>query len=1327
MKPNFINLFAIDQKLTNTGTVSCPRKMSLHRTFSPNQSQTQLGSSLKKSNPYSIIFNAAKGINEEFKKSHNEGEEQNLSPSLADDAFLEIHRSTKWITNERKVAAEKINSALQLRKKYQCVEVPKLINSIDHRYLTKEGISVFPVHYSDGIVPIELPKNDTTIYYEQKDGVFLVKLKENQENIFTPITLTEFIEDYKEILRIIDSGPAKTFSMERMQEMHHQFELHKIFSFEKTNTGKDFFSAGKVDTHIHADSCFTEKELFRYIKSKYENKEIVHEIINKEGKKEKETLKDMCKRKDININKLTLHKIGVKIYNYDRYKEDDLRTVFLNINNIMEGEYFADLVKTEMKHLEITNCYFELRLSINGKNENEWNLLAQWAKKWNVNSTHNKWIIQFPKRFVEIKGDNTLFTYSNFLSNLFKPLFEVSQNPQNNEILANFLEKVSGFDLVGDENEIEQIIGSDTFNPTNWNKSVNPSYFIYMYYLYANIVSLNIYRMSRGLSTFDFRPHCGETGHYSHLAAAFLTVKGISHGIKLTDSPTLKYLYLLTQIGITMSPMANHLTQCQYNQNPFNNFFKRGLNVTLSSDEPLQIHRTQEPLMEEFAMAQQTWKFEDVDLVEMCNNSIKQSGFSLMKKTTLFGNKNDVMINGRSLFRNKLLDTEFAIIKALITDNSNKIFGDIPATTIDLNYKTKDPKEIDVMKKITYWMLVREKYFAENLPQVINDSIQLNNPTTPQLFCAMSNGIYNIYNTPDAICDIDHYHNAFVYCFDCRKNYCKHCFKEAHKDQYHSIRRTKHLSYYPIIEFSEYINDYNDLVRFSTDGPSRTFCYKQLHSREQLFILHKILNNSLESQEIKKLPIDFERSTKVDTVVAASRSFHPRDLLMLIWDKLKEDGDRVVFPEISIKTESGTRVYKHVTLRNAFSIYQIKDFSLDNLSVTFDPSLIQRYDLWDSRNTIFNVKELRDLFLTTTNSVGGTYFCEFLKKTRFDQVEEQPNQKTEMHMCLYGRRMNEIEDIAKVIVKNGLICPEKNNFSIQLPRKYAMIKKEGNVNTFEELLRHMFEPLFDATLNPEKHPELVTFLENVGAFDCKGDESEFEGKISLSSLPVPAKWDSYKEPPFAYWIYYVYTNIHVLNNLRRTLKMNTFDFKPHCGETGDPMHNAAAFLTADAISHGITLDKQNTLQYLFILAQIGISCCPIYDKFLYDIIEHPFYKYFMRGMLVTLATDSPMHTHTTKEPLVEEYASAIKIFKLTASDIAEIAQNSLLISSFSEDTKQNCLTTEEGESSSVPQTRLQFRAKISKLDFDTLLKFNIGRSNLTEKEQDIILQASMHL
>lgn len=66
---------------------------------------------------------------------------------------------------------------------------------------------------------------------------------------------------------------------------------------------------------------------------------------------------------------------------------------------------------------------------------------------------------------------------------------------------------------------------------------------------------LNQVRRAQGLSTFCFRPHAGEAGEINHLHAAFLTARGINHGINLRKSPSLQYLYYLTQIGLALSPL----------------------------------------------------------------------------------------------------------------------------------------------------------------------------------------------------------------------------------------------------------------------------------------------------------------------------------------------------------------------------------------------------------------------------------------------------------------------------------------------------------------------------------------------------------------------------------------------------------------------------------------------------------------------------------------------------------------------------------------------------------------------------------------------------
>ena len=113
----------------------------------------------------------------------------------------------------------------------------------------------------------------------------------------------------------------------------------------------------------------------------------------------------------------------------------------------------------------------------------------------------------------------------------------------------------------------------------------------------------------------------------------------------------------------------------------------------------------------------------------------------------------------------------------------------------------------------------------------------------------------------------------------------------------------------------------------------------------------------------------------------------------------------------------------------------------------------------------------------------------------------------------------------------------------------------------------------------------------MSGFDSVDDESAFEEEIDLGTKPADQNTEN--EPPYAYWIYYLYANIHNLNILRRKQGFNTFQFRPHCGEAGSPDHLAAAFLVADGINHGLVLQKTTVLQYLYYLKQIGLAMSPM--------------------------------------------------------------------------------------------------------------------------------------
>lgn len=164
-------------------------------------------------------------------------------------------------------------------------------------------------------------------------------------------------------------------------------------------------------------------------------------------------------------------------------------------------------------------------------------------------------------------------------------------------------------------------------------------------------------KLTRTKDTFVLRPHAGEAGDTDHLTSAFLTSHSISHGILLRKVPALCYLFYLEQIGVAMSPLSNNALFLTYERNPFPQYFKLGMNISLSTDDPLQLHYTkvssqsshselleacihilaQEPLMEEYSVAAQIYKLSPADMCELARNSVMQSGFEMEIKRHWLG------------------------------------------------------------------------------------------------------------------------------------------------------------------------------------------------------------------------------------------------------------------------------------------------------------------------------------------------------------------------------------------------------------------------------------------------------------------------------------------------------------------------------------------------------------------------------------------------------------------------------------------------------------------------------------------------------------------
>ncbi|GMM31906.1 AMP deaminase [Martiniozyma asiatica (nom. inval.)] len=499
-----------------------------------------------------------------------------------------------------------------------------------------------------------IPGKDTSIdFIIDTSDIYQIVDNSNRKVLVKIPTIKDYYMDLERITSIASDGPTKSFAFKRLQYLEARWNLyyllndHEETTESKNNPHRDFYNVRKVDTHVHHSACMNQKHLLRFIKHKLRHSPD-EEVILRDGKVL--TLKQVFESLnltayDLSIDTLDMHAHRDTFHRFDKFNlkynpmgESRLREIFLKTDNFIQGKFLAEITKEVFEDLESSKYQMaEYRISIYGRSIDEWDKLAAWVIDNKLFSHNVRWLIQVPRLYNIYKKGGVVRNFNDIIRNLFLPLFEVTQNPQSHPKLHVFLQRVIGFDSVDDESKTDRRYHKKFPAPSEWSSNENPPYSYYIYYLFANMASLNHWRQLRGFNTFVLRPHSGEAGDPEHLISAFLTSEGISHGILLRKLPFVQYLYYLTQIGVAMSPLSNNALFLAYDKNPFPSYFKRGLNITLSTDDPLQFSYTREPLIEEYSVAAQIWKLSNVDMCELAKNSVNMSGFEIGLKKQWLG------------------------------------------------------------------------------------------------------------------------------------------------------------------------------------------------------------------------------------------------------------------------------------------------------------------------------------------------------------------------------------------------------------------------------------------------------------------------------------------------------------------------------------------------------------------------------------------------------------------------------------------------------------------------------------------------------------------
>ncbi|KPP76239.1 hypothetical protein Z043_104429 [Scleropages formosus] len=542
-------------------------------------------------------------------------------------------------------------------------------------------------------------------------------------------------------------------------------------------------------------------------------------------------------------------------------------------------------------------------------------------------------------------------------------------------------------------------------------------------------------------------------------------------------------------------------------------------------------------------------------------------------------------------------------------------------------------------------LVIREKYSklvyhrfprttAQFLRRAENKKWSVEDEVLPEMYPSPNKGVdpYSTEGIPEDL----HYKLSL-------KDGVVHVYKDdeaLQQEQPHSL---------PYPDLETFAIDLSHILAMIADGPTKTYCHRRLSFLGSKFSLHEMLNEMAELKELKSVSHrDFYNVRKVDTHIHAAACMNQKHLLSFIQSTYHNDAERVVLEKDN----------KKLTLKEVFAKLKKDpyDLTVDSLDVharqlepldrlvarlasewllfhatmrrsvrsrdRHSPGFLplqgrqtfHRFDKFNAKYNPVGASELREIYLKTDNYINGEYFASLIKRhglehaTSADKssylnrhssqevacdLEESKYQFAEPRLSIYGRSMSEWKNLANWFIKQRM-CSPNMRWMIQVPRIYDIFRVKNLIPNYAKLLENIFLPLFLATVNPQQHKELHVFLKYVTGFDSVDDESKHSDHVFSYKSPRPESWTTEENPPYSYYLYHMYANIMVLNNLRKQRGLNPFQFRPHCGEAGSITHLACAFLTADNISHGLKLKEVRIFSLIRIFRKTCSPCSPVF-------------------------------------------------------------------------------------------------------------------------------------
>ena len=193
---------------------------------------------------------------------------------------------------------------------------------------------------------------------------------------------------------------------------------------------------------------------------------------------------------------------------------------------------------------------------------------------------------------------------------------------------------------------------------------------------------------------------------------------------------------------------------------------------------------------------------------------------------------------------------------------------------------------------------------------------------------------------------------------------------------------------------------------------------------------------------------------------------------------------------------------------------------------TLCPTRVSRFKNFGNFNkgfTPLGSRALKSLFLGTS-ALDGEYLYGLTKRCA-EVAQAESSAFLEPRYSVYGNNPTGWRALAKWVRKWKVDETTTTLLAVQLPRVYPVWKKLGMVQSFGEMLRNFFDPLFAAARhnaeNPIQDPDAITddvawLLPRLRLLDTVDDESKPD-LFEVGGLPPPDDWTGPDNPSWAYY------------------------------------------------------------------------------------------------------------------------------------------------------------------------------------------------------------------